>query len=245
MMKCAFASLCVAASLLTSAFGATTDKNVPADAVVLFDGTPASLNANWSDGRGRGSGWRVVDGAVEATRGGDLCTRSSFGDIQLHCEWRTPARQVGCHPFDRGNSGIFLMGLYEVQIMESHGTDPANMTVPFYADGQAASIYGQNPPLVNPVRKPGEWQVYDIVFHAPRMEGGKVVKPADVTVFLNGVLVQDHWVLEGPTKHCRRAVQTSPGAVGPIRLQYHNCPVQYRNIWVRRLPSRSAIRVCK
>ena len=131
---------------------------------------------------------------------------------------------------------IFLMGLYEVQIMESYGTDPANMTVPFYADGQAASIYGQNSPLVNLVRKPGEWQVYDIVFHAPRVEGGKITRPADVTVFLNGVLVQDHWILEGPTKHCRRVGQTAPSTSGPIRLQYHNCPVQYRNIWVRGLP---------
>jgi hypothetical protein len=209
----------------------------PPDAIVLFDGTQESLDANWMDMRRGKAGWRCVDGAFEATRrAGDIRTRREFGDVQLHVEWRIPA-DLPPYDMNSGNSGVFMMGLYEVQIFESHETDPADMRHPFYADGQAAAIYGQNPPLVNPARRRGEWQTYDIVFRRPVFDGDRCVRPGYVTVFMNGVLVQDGWPLEGPTGHIRRARQTRPpSARGPIKLQQHLCPVRFRNVWVRELP---------
>ena len=216
----------------------------PSDAIVLFDGTQKSLETNWCDDRGNKSRWKCVDGAVEATLGaGNLRTRRTFGDVQLHVEWRTPV-EPGTNPMNRGNSGVFLLGdLYEVQVFESYETNPADMKFHFYADGQAASIYGQNPPLVNPTRKPGEWQTYDIVFHPPVFKDNTCLHPGTMTVFLNGVLVQDHWELEGPTWHCRRTYQVKPrSSQDVIRLQGHHCPVRFRNIWVRELPSRHAPR---
>ena len=158
--------------------------------------------------------------------------------MQLHIEWQVPAN-LPPYDMNSGNSGVFMMGLYEVQVFESFETDPANMKHPFYADGQAASIYGQNPPLVNPTRRRGEWQTYDIVFYRPVFEGDKCVRPGVVTAFLNGVLVQDGWQLEGPTGHIRRTRQTKPpSAKGPVKLQQHLCPVRFRNVWVRELPER-------
>lgn len=216
----------------------------PSDALVLFDGTQKSLDANWCDNRGNTSRWKCIDGAAEATRGvGNLCTRRKFGDVQLHVEWRTPV-DPGTNPMNRGNSGVFLLGdLYEVQVFESYETNPADMKFHFYADGQAASIYGQNPPLVNPTRKPGEWQAYDIIFHPPVFKDNTCVHPGTLTVFLNGVLVQDHWNIEGPTWHCRRTYQVKPNsAKESIQLQEHNCPVRFRNVWVRELPSRHVAR---
>jgi len=215
------------------------DPRLPRDAIVLFDGTQKSLDANWMEMKGGKAKWKCVDGTFEATRStGDIRTRREFGDVQLHIEWQVPAN-LPPYDMNSGNSGVFMMGLYEVQVFESFETDPANMKHPFYADGQAASIYGQNPPLVNPTRRRGEWQTYDIVFYRPVFEGDKCVRPGVVTAFLNGVLVQDGWQLEGPTGHIRRTRQTKPpSAKGPVKLQQHLCPVRFRNVWVRELPER-------
>ena len=145
----------------------------------------------------------------------------------------------------RGNSGIFLMGSktgYEVQVLESYFTSEEMKGRPEYvdnyADGQAGSVYGQNPPLVNPQKKPGEWQVYDIIFHQPVFKDGKTVHPGSLTVFMNGVLVQDHWELEGQTLHQRRTSQKTHGGKAPLEIQNHGCPVAFRNIWLREIPSR-------
>src|SRR5205809_7192782 len=163
----------------------------PSDAVVLFDGKDLS---GWEIRKPNGGAWKVENGYFEVAPGaGDLATKEKFGDCQLHVEWAAPA-QIRGNSQNRGNSGIFLQGRYEVQVLDSY----ENLT---YADGQAGALYGQWPPLVNPVRKPGEWQSYDIVFEAPRMEGAKVLKPAYMTVFLNGVLLHNRKELAGPTVH--------------------------------------------
>jgi len=205
----------------------------PSDAVVLFDGRDL---AHWAQ-RGTGAGnttlvdpkWVVRDGYFETgTRTGALYSRESFGDVQLHIEWASPAIVSG-NSQGRGNSGVFLMGLYEVQVLDSYD----NKT---YADGTAGAIYGQWPPLVNAARKPGEWQTYDIVFEGPRFENGKVVKPAFETVIWNGVVVHNHKELMGPTIYRSIASYATPHASElPLMLQDHNNPVRYRNIWVRRL----------
>ena len=162
-----------------------------------------------------------------APNSGDLRTKETFGDTQLHVEWAAPA-QVRGDSQNRGNSGIFLQGRYEVQVLDSFDN-------PTYPDGQAGALYGQWPPLVNAVRKPGEWQSYDIVFEAPRFEGSKMVKPANLTVFLNGVLLHHRKELMGPTVHRALANYTPQPAEGPLVLQDHQQPVRYRNIWIRRL----------
>jgi len=196
--------------------------DAPSDATVLFDGT--SLAA-WSATKQL---WKVENGYMEvALNSGDLRTKETFGDVQLHVEWAAPA-QVRGDSQNRGNSGIFLQGRYEVQVLDSFD----NLT---YPDGQAGALYGQWPPLVNAVRKPGEWQSYDIVFEAPRFEGSKVVKPANLTVFLNGVLLHHRKELMGPTVHRALANYTPQPAEGPLVLQDHQQPVRYRNIWIRRL----------
>jgi hypothetical protein len=161
-------------------------------------------------------------------RTGDLATKEKFGDIQLHVEWSSPDPPTGTSQ-GRGNSGILLMGRYEVQVL-----DPWNN--PTYADGQAAAIYGQWPPLANPGRRPGEWNVYDIVFEAPRLEGEKVLKPAVITVFFNGVLVQNHKESMGPMVYRQVAHYVAQPAEDSLVLQNHNNPVRYRNIWVRKVP---------
>jgi hypothetical protein len=197
----------------------------PSDAVVLFDGMDLS---HW---KSRGA-WKVGGGYFEVVPGaGDLSSVETFGDVQLHVEWATPAEVRGSSQ-NRGNSGIFLQGLYEVQVLDS-------VNNPTYADGQAGALYGQWPPLVNPARGPGEWQSYDIVFEAPRFAGERLVSPAYATVFLNGVLLHHHKELMGPTVHrelARYVPQAGEGpAQGPLVLQDHAQPVRYRNIWVRRL----------
>lgn len=209
----------------------------PADAKALFDGTAASVAANWCADNGSPSKWRVLDGELEASNGaGNINTKAKFRDVQLHVEWKTPENATDYGTMNQGNSGVFFMnGTYEVQVFESFGTNPANMTNKFYADGQAGAIYGQTPPLVNPVRKAGEWQVYDIIFRAPQFKDGKCLKPAQLTVFLNGVLIQDGWDLEGPTFHCTRTRQQPVPERGSVRLQGHGCPVHFRNIWLREL----------
>ena len=201
----------------------------PSDAVVLFDGTDLS---EWVQ-RGRGGkatepAWKVGNGYIEVAPGtGSLRTRKEFGDVQLHIEWATPAEPRGSSQ-KRGNSGVLIMSLYEIQILDSY----ENIS---YADGQAAAIYGQYPPLVNASRKPGEWQAYDIIFEAPRFDGDKLEKPAFVTVFHNGVLVHHRKEMMGPMRH-RTVTEYEPHAEKlPLLLQGHGNPVRYRNIWARPL----------
>ena len=198
----------------------------PSDAIVLFDGTDLS---KWSDDHGQPSEWKVENGAMISNKG-MISTKEKFGDIQLHIEFATPTPPTGKGQ-GRGNSGVFLMGKYELQVLDSYG----NQT---YPDGQAAALYGQHPPLANASRPPGEWQVYDIVFTTPRFaKDGKLEAPAYLTAFHNGVLVQNHEAYLGPTGH-RISPKYSPGDAepfGPLKLQDHHNPVPFRNIWVRRL----------
>jgi hypothetical protein len=195
----------------------------PSDAIVLFDGKGLS---EWQAPR-KGS-WKVAGGYLEVTPGtGDLATKQKFGDVQLHVEWAAPVEIRG-NSQNRGNSGIFLQGRYEVQVLDSYQN-------PTYADGQAGALYGQWPPLANPTRKPGEWQSYDIVFEAPKFENGKLLKPAYATVFLNGVLLHNHKELMGPTVHRELAKYAAQPAEDSLLLQDHQQPVRYRNIWIRRL----------
>ena len=158
---------------------------------------------------------------------GDIATREKFGDCQLHVEWSERPDVSGTSQ-GRGNSGVYMMGRYEVQVL-----DPWKN--PTYADGQAAAIYGQWPPLVNPGRPPGEWQVYDIIFEAPHFDGDKLVKPAYVTVLFNGVLVQNHKEEMGPTLHRQLAHYTAQPTEDSVVLQNHHDRVRFRNIWIRRL----------
>lgn len=203
-----------------------TDNDPPSDAIVLFNGTGLSAWKNTKDGDD--AKWTVQDGYLQVAPGaGDIETRQGFGSCQLHIEWRTPDVVSG-NGQGRGNSGIFLMGKYELQVLDSYD----NKT---YADGQAGSIYGQKPPLVNVCRKPGQWQTYDVIFHAPVFDGDKVVKPATVTVIQNGVLVQDHWTIEGSTFHKVRSHYEPHADKLPLKLQDHGNPTRFRNIWIRPL----------
>jgi hypothetical protein len=198
----------------------------PSDAVVLFGG---SSLAEWQHANGSAAKWTVADGAFTVVKGaGDLRTKRAFGDCQLHVEWRTPS-QVQGEGQERGNSGVYLQGRYEVQVLDSFN----NRT---YSNGQAASIYKQYIPLVNASRGPGEWQAYDIIFRAPRFaENGSVATPAYVTVLHNGVLVQDHVELKGATVYIGRPTYTKHNPKEPLLLQDHGNPVSYRNIWIREL----------
>ncbi len=205
----------------------------PSDAIVLFDGTPESL-AKWeADTAESGpTKWIVRDGAMECVpKSGYIRTKEQFGDCQLHVEWAAPKNVLGDSQ-GRGNSGIFLMGLCEVQVLDNYNN-------PTYADGFAASVYGVNPPLANALYPPGEFQMIDIVFRRPVYQGGKVVDPGYVTVYCNGVLMQDHTPLEGPTVHLRRPVARAFPEKGPLKLQDHGNPVRFRNIWYRPLPPRA------
>lgn len=197
----------------------------PADAIVLFAG--ADL-AQWQGLNGGPANWKLEKGYMEVLPGsGDIQTRQTFGDCQLHVEWATPNPPVG-DLMNRGNSGIFLFGLYELQVFESHPDQRG-----IYADGQAAAVYGQYPPLVNACLKPGEWQVFDVIFTAPRFKGDKLETPAYLTMLHNGVVVHNHTPILGATGHRILAKYTLHGPQGPIRLQAHGNPVRYRNIWVR------------
>ncbi len=200
----------------------------PSDAVVLFDGTDLTAWRSQKKG-GDEAPWKIEGGAMTVVRGsGGIETRQGFGDIQLHIEWRTPAEVVG-EGQGRGNSGVFLMGRYEVQVLDSY----ENRT---YSNGQAASVYKQHIPLVNASRGPGEWQSYDMVFMAPRFSAsGAVERPATLTVFHNGVLVQNHVELRGPTLYIGVPEYEAHAARLPISLQDHGNPVSYRNIWLREL----------
>jgi hypothetical protein len=197
----------------------------PGDAVVLFDGTDLSA---WASTDGGAAGWTLrEDGSMEVAPGGSLRTREEFGDCQLHLEFLTPDPPEGSSQ-ERGNSGVFLMGRYEVQVLDSFDSVT-------YADGQAAALYGQAPPLVNACLPPGQWQSYDLVFRAPRFEGERLVQPGFVTVLHNGVLVHDHQEILGATTHRQLPRHEPHGPAGPLVLQDHGNPVRYRNVWLRRL----------
>ncbi len=185
----------------------------PSDAVVLFDGKDLSA---WQGGKGEAK-WKVADGYFEVVaKTGSITTKEKFGDAQIHLEWATPAEVKG-NSQGRGNSGFFIVGHGEVQVLDSYQN-------PTYADGSAAAIYGQYPPLVNASRKPGEWQSYDVVYVAPRLDDQKkLTQPARLTVFHNGLLVHHNVEVPGQAIEC------------PLQLQDHGNPVRYRNIWVRRL----------
>jgi hypothetical protein len=198
----------------------------PSDAVVLFDGKDLS---QWTDAKGQPARWKVEDGYMEVVaKTGAIQTKQKFGDCQLHVEWASPVVVKG-ESQERGNSGVFLMNIYEVQILDCYN----NKT---YADGMTAALYGQYPPLVNACRPPGAWQTYDIVFHRPHFDGkGQVTSPARFTVFHNGILVHDNVELTGPTAHKARPPYKAHADKLPISLQDHGNPIRFRNIWVREL----------
>src|SRR4051812_26049705 len=198
----------------------------PSDAVVLFDGKDLS---KWQSAKGGEPGWKVGQGElVVVGKSGDIVTKEPYGDCQLHVEWAAPTPPSGTSQ-GRGNSGVKIMGRYEVQVLDSYQADT-------YADGQAGALYGQYPPLVNAVRPPGQWQTYEIVFHGPRFSSdGKVERPATATVLLNGVLVQDHAELKGTTAHNSPGVYKQHAEKEPLLLQDHGNPVRFRNIWIRQL----------
>jgi hypothetical protein len=196
----------------------------------LFDGGDLS---KWEadEGEGKPTKWVVKNGAMECVPGsGYIRTKEKFGDCQLHVEWAAPTKVQG-ESQGRGNSGVFLMGLVEIQVLDNYNN-------PTYADGFAASVYGVNPPMANALRPPGEFQSYDIVFRRPIYKDGKALDPGAVTVFENGVLVQDHTMLEGGTGHMSRSRPGPFAETGPLKLQDHGNPVRYRNIWYRPLPPR-------
>jgi hypothetical protein len=202
-----------------------TPASPPSDATVLFDGTDLSA---WESVDGGDPGWLVEDGYTEVVPGaGGIQTTDPVGDCQLHVEWQSPA-EVSGDGQARGNSGVFLLDRYEVQILDSYDN-------PTYADGYAAAVYGQHPPDVNACRPPGEWQSFDIVWHGPTFEDGEAVDPARLTLFHNGVLVQDDVALVGPTTH-RDVHEYSPHPdAGPLKLQEHDHRVRFRNVWYRSL----------
>jgi hypothetical protein len=191
----------------------------PSDALVLFDGKDLS---QWEGGK-----WIIKDGYAISNEA-DIKTKRAFGDCQLHLEWASPEKVEGSSQ-GRGNSGVIIMENYEVQILDSY----ENKT---YFDGQAGSIYKQHPPLVNVCRKPGEWQTYDIIFTAPRFaKDGKVEKPAYVTVLQNGVLIQNHFEIQGTTGYLEGPAYHAHAEKLPLILQYHGNPVRFKNIWIREL----------
>ncbi|MCA9066103.1 MAG: DUF1080 domain-containing protein [Planctomycetaceae bacterium] len=193
---------------------------VPSDAVVLFDGTDLSA---WENGEK----WKIEDGAMVIGKG-DVRTKESFGDCQLHIEWSAPVPATGSGQ-GRGNSGIFLMNTYELQVLDSYENET-------YNDGQAGAIYKQTPPMVNAMRPPGEWNVYDIFWTAPRFqEDGSLASPAYITAIHNGVLILNHFELKGDTPFTRPPRYNKHADKLPIRLQDHGNPVRFRNIWVREL----------
>jgi hypothetical protein len=199
---------------------------LPSDAIVLFDGEDLS---QWkSDKDGGPAKWEVKDGAATVNGTGYISTKQSFGDCQLHIEWATPAVVKG-EGQGRGNSGVYLQGRYEIQILDSY----INKT---YYDGQAGAVYKEYAPLVNVCRKPGEWQAYDIIYHAPRFDdAGKLLKPGRVTVLQNGVLIQDNVEIKGPTGAAGEPKYTAHPLKQPLTLQDHHNPVRFRNIWIREL----------
>lgn len=209
----------------------------PSDAIVLFDGKdlskweipprPPGRNKKGVE-RPRPTSWKVENGYFEIAPGaGTLQTKEKFGDMQLHLEWASTEVLYGDSQW-RGNSGVLIMGRYEIQVLDSDNN-------PTYADGQAGAIYGQWPPLVNSVRKRGQWNAYDIVWEAPAFENGKLTRPAYATVFLNGVLLHNRKEVIGEMAHRVAGLYKGHGPEEPLALQDHDVPVRYRNVWVRRL----------
>jgi hypothetical protein len=197
----------------------------PGDAVVLFDGTDLS---QWEKLDGKQAAWKVEHGYMEMVpRSGSIRTKAHFGDIQLHVEFASPTEVKGKSQ-GRGNSGVFLMGRYEIQVLDNYDN-------PTYADGTVGGIYGQYPPLVNAIRAPGEWNTFDIVWECPRFEGDELVEPPYVTVFLNGVVLHHRKALRGPTNHKVITPWEPHPPMGPVMLQDHKDLVRFRNIWVRNL----------
>ncbi|MEM9984708.1 MAG: DUF1080 domain-containing protein [Bacteroidota bacterium] len=199
----------------------------PSDAVVLFDGSDFSA---WEASNGEEITWKLdqAEACMTVAGRGGIKTKQKFGSMQLHLEFRTPAKLEGKGQ-GRGNSGVFLMGRYEIQVLDSYSSET-------YANGQAGSIYKQYPPLVNATRPPGEWQSYDIIFTAPVFgEGGRMVRPAVVTAFHNGVLIQNNVALLGPSEYKGQAIYKPHADQLPLSLQEHGNPVSYRNIWIREL----------
>jgi hypothetical protein len=205
--------------------GGATTTPPPSDATVLFDGTDLG---RWEGADGGDPAWTIRDGSVTVEPGaGDIRTTESLGDCQLHLEWAAPAAVSGDGQ-GRGNSGVFLMDRYEIQVLDNHDN-------PTYADGYAGAVYGQFPPLVNACREPGAWQSYDILWRGPRFDGDEVERPARMTVFHNGMVVQDGTDLLGPTTH-RDVLDYEPHSpAAPLRLQDHGDRVRFRNIWYRPL----------
>jgi len=238
-MVCCLAAAVLTTTFLTAAFSAEWVSGIPwkeppvidpgppggppSDAIVLFDGKDLS---QWEGGEK----WTIEDDFA-ISKGGGIQTKQPFGDCQLHVEWASPEKVEG-HGQGRGNSGVYLMGKYEVQILDSYENET-------YFDGQAGALYKQSPPLVNACRKPGEWQTFDIVFKAPQFDAdGKVTKPAVMTVLHNGVLIQDHFELKGETAwHKPPEYHAHPPKL-PIHLQFHGDAVRFRNIWIRELTPR-------
>jgi hypothetical protein len=205
----------------------------PSDATILFDGKDLS---KWSDAKGAEAKWKVADGIFETVRGtGMIRTRDKFTDFQLHLEFATPSAVSGSSQ-NRGNSGVMINGMYEVQILDSHDN-------PTYPDGQAGALYGQQPPLVNASKPPGDWQSYDIIFESPRWnDAGQLVKKAAVTVIHNGVVLHHRQEYFGRTDGIGGVPHKTLGSYGAphapavfIELQDHNNPVRFRNIWIREL----------
>ena len=208
----------------------TGDNKVPSDAIVLFDGK--SLD-QWQAADGGEAKWNLVNGAlVVAPKTGDIKTKASFCDVQLHVEWMTPTKIADdkgkiLESQARNNSGIFLQEKYEVQVLDSY-------QIKTYSNGQAGSVYKQSIPLVNASRAPGVWQTYDIIFNAPKFEHEKLVTPGYLTVLHNGVLVQNHFEIQGATAWIGKPSYTAHSCA-PLRLQDHGNPVSFRNIWIRKL----------
>jgi hypothetical protein len=197
----------------------------PSDAIILFDGADLS---GWEHRDGSPASWKVENGYMEVVpQTGYIRSKQQFGDCQLHVEFCCPAEVRG-EGQGRGNSGIFLMGRYEIQVLDCYG----NLT---YPDGTTGAIYGQYPPLVNACRKPGEWNVYDIIWEAPRFDDDKLVRPAYVTVLLNGIVLHHHRQLRGVTAHKVLTEYEPHAAEGSLELQDHGDPVRFRNIWYRPL----------
>jgi hypothetical protein len=198
----------------------------PSDAVVLFDGKNLS---HWRSRTDKPAPWKINDGALVIAPGsGEILSKDEFGDCQLHLEFAAPFPPQG-HDQGRGNSGVMFFGRYEIQVLDCFQN-------PTYADGHAAAIYGQYPPLVNASRPPGQWQAYDIIFKAPHFKGdGSLETPAYVTMLHNGVLVHDHRPLIGAMAYRAVGKYQPHGPKGPILLQDHGNPVRFRNIWVREL----------
>ena len=194
----------------------------PSDAIVLFSGKDLS---QWKNEKGGDPKWRLEEGAMVVNGTGSLVSKETFGDCQLHVEWATPSKVEGSDQ-GRGNSGVYLQGRYEIQVLDSYN----NKT---YFDGQAGAYYGHSAPLVNASRKPGEWQSYDILFHPPRNDAEGKVIPGSFTVFHSGVLVQDHVPVQGKATTAAQFTGVTPK--GPLVLQDHGNPVRYRNIWIRPL----------